>query len=89
MALNLFCLIIAVTVIAFLAAITLLIKNKKTNIAIILSGILLLPVALYEYIILFWFWGGDGIFCFIAVPFAYILYIILHLVVLKKIEKTS
>lgn len=84
MALNPFYSIIAVIVIVFLAAITLLIKNKKTNIAIVLSGILLLPVALYEYITLFWFWGGDGIFIFFTVPLAYILYIVLHLAILKK-----
>ncbi len=36
--------------------------------------ILLFPVVVFEYFVLFWFWGGAGAFNFFATPVAFVLY---------------
>lgn len=33
------------------------------------------PILLYEYFVLFWFWGGDGVFTLVSTPIAFIAYL--------------
>lgn len=36
--------------------------------------ILSVPLALFEYFVLFWFWGGDGRFAFFTTPICFLFY---------------
>lgn len=54
------------------------------NLFIILCILLAIPIGLFEYFVLFWFWGGDGTFNFIVVPIVFIVFIILHIVLLNR-----
>ena len=40
----------------------------------ILINILLCPLIIFEYILLFWFWAGNGTFLLISIPCFYISY---------------
>lgn len=51
---------------------------------LVICIVLAIPAALFEYFVLFWFWGGDGIFTFIGVPIVFILCIGLHILLINK-----
>ena len=43
-------------------------KQSTKNIVLIILSVILFPIALFEYFLLFWYWAGDGIFMLISVP---------------------
>ena len=45
-------------------------KSKIVNIALY---VVFVPIALFEYFILFWVWGGADVFNFILTPAAFVL----------------
>ncbi len=49
----------------------------------IAAAIVLIPATIFEYFVLIWFWGGDGLFTFWATPIAFIMYLIAHIVFMK------
>lgn len=55
----------------------------------IIAVIILTPVALFEYFVLFWFWGGDGTFTFFATPIAFGIYLWLQIQISKKYESVA
>ena len=46
--------------------------------------ILKIPIILFEYFILIWFWGGDGLFTLISVPFIFGIFGIMYMIGIKK-----
>lgn len=51
---------------------------------LVICIVLAIPAALFEYFVLFLFWGGDGIFTLIGIPIVFILCIGLHILLIKK-----
>lgn len=49
-------------------------KQKTINIILYIVSV---PIALFEYFVLFWFWSGDGVFTLILTPLTFITYLIL------------
>lgn len=45
-----------------------------------------IPVVLFEYFVLLWFWGGSDIFNLISTPIVYIAYLIIIILIKKKIK---
>ena len=56
-------------------------KRKIIN---IITYIVLLPIILFEYFVLFWFWGGADAFNFILTPVVFSVYLITILHLSKK-----
>lgn len=56
----------------------------KKRILLISSIILLIPVLLYEYFVLIWFWGGDGIFTLFAIPIIFIILLSIQIYLKKR-----
>ena len=77
--------------IIILVSIVLLVKNSESNkkgkIVITLIAILLLPVAIYEYFVFLWYWGGDGLFTLIAVPILYSLFMFIQSRIFKRYKE--
>ncbi len=55
-------------------------KPRAMSIILLLIA---LPIMLFEYFVLFWFWGGAGIFNFFTTPIVFAVYLV-GLVHLKK-----
>ena len=53
---------------------------------LILAVIISIPLAFFEYVALFWIWGGDGSFTLYTTPIVFVLYSILHIVAIKKFK---
>ncbi len=61
----------------------------KQRIINILLYIAIVPIVLYEYFVLFWFWGGADTFNFILTPVIFAIYLIAILYLKKKIKVKS
>ena len=79
----------ALIAIIIIVSVALLIKNNRNNIAIIVIASLLLPVAVLEYFILLWFWGGDGLFTLISAPILYSLFMIIQFKIFKRYKENA
>lgn len=56
-------------------------KHKIANIVLYAVSV---PVALFEYFVLVWFWSGAGIFNLILTPLIFIIYLIIIMYLKKK-----
>lgn len=48
------------------------------RILLIVCHIILAPVVLLEYLILFWFWFGDGLYMLVAVPVLFVVFVLVQ-----------
>ncbi len=61
-------------------------KQKTINIIIYVVSV---PIVIFEYFVLFWFWGGADVFNFILTPVIFVIYLITILYLKKKIKVKS
>ncbi len=59
------------------------------NILRIIFLMIALPVVVFEYIILVWFWGGADTFNFFATPLTYIIYLLISVYLKKKLKNNN
>lgn len=59
-------------------------KEKIINFVL---SVMSFPIVLFEYMLLFWFWGGADIYNFILTPVIFITYLISLTYFTKKIKK--
>ena len=56
----------------------------KQTLCKVLILIIVLPIALFDYLVFAWFWTGDGTFSLIATPIAFVLYLLLLIFIKKR-----
>ena len=61
----------------------------KQQIINIILYIVLGPIVLFEYVVLFWFWGGADTFNFISTPIIFVIYLLALMYIKKKINIKS
>lgn len=61
----------------------------KQRIINIILFVVTVPIVLFEYFILFWFWGGADAFNFISTPIIFVIYLIAIMYLKKKINVKS
>lgn len=79
--------VIITLVCLFIALIYILLRQNKYKAVKILCFIILIPIIICEFLVLFWFWGGDGKFNFFVVPIVFLFYLFLHIVLIKKYKQ--
>ena len=58
-------------------------KQKIINILLCMT---IIPIVLFEYFVLFWFWGGADAFNFISTPIIFFIYLIAIMYLKKRIN---
>lgn len=58
----------------------------KQQIINIILCVAIVPIVLFEYFVLFWFWGGADAFNFISTPIIFVIYLIAIMYLKKKIN---
>lgn len=61
----------------------------KRQIINIILCVAIVPIVLFEYFVLFWFWGGADAFNFISTPIIFVIYLIAIMYLKKKINVKS
>lgn len=61
----------------------------KQQIINIILCVVTVPIVIFEYFVLVWFWGGAGVFNFISTPIIFVIYLIAIMYLKEKINVKS
>jgi hypothetical protein len=61
--------------------------NIENKLLSVLIWVIKAPIIIFEILVLFWFWGGDGTYTLLATPICFIFFILLQLSLLINSEK--